>query len=180
MASRAVRVLMQKLVTGMQNNGESANGFTLIEILVVVLIIGITIGFALLAFGDFGSKRRILMSAEQFVNYVKFVQHQAIMETSTLGISVNQNNYQVLRFQAPSTWQTMPKKSIFHQQHFPDHAVVRFENTIQKNRNPQIIITPSGDMTAFKLYFNSTSEENITSVVGESNGAIALQLLTSP
>jgi len=180
MANQVEQELMRKLVIGMQNNRGNLHGFTLIEILVVVLIIGITIGFALLAFGDFGSNRRILMSAEQFVNYVKFVQHQSILETSTLGIRLNQNSYQVLRFEAPSNWQVMPKNSIFHQQQFPDSAIVYFENTTDKNGNPQIIINSSGDMTAFKLTVGSSKQAIITRIIGESNGAITLQFLKSP
>ena len=171
---------MLKLVTGMQSSRERSHGFTLIEILVVVLIIGITLGFALLAFGDFGSKRRIVMAAEQFVNYVKFVQQQAILETSTLGISLNKNNYQVLRFQTPTDWQVMPQKNIFREQHFPDNAVVSIETTTNRKGAPQIIINSSGDMTPFKLNISSERQINIASVIGKSNGTIAIQLLQAP
>lgn len=171
---------MLKLVTGMQNSRERSHGFTLIEILVVVLIIGITLGFALLAFGDFGSKRRIVMAAEQFVTYVKFVQQQAILETSTLGISLNKNNYQVLRFQAPTDWQVMPQKNIFREQHFPDNAVVNIETTTNSKEAPQIIINSSGDMTPFKLNISSERQINIAVVIGKNNGTIAIQLLQAP
>lgn len=178
MANQVAQISMQKLVTGMRSN--PSKGFTLIEILVVVLIIGITLGFALLAFGDFGSKRRIVMAAEQFVNYVKLVQQQAIVETSTLGISINQNSYQVLRFQTPSNWQLMPQKSIFHQQRFPDNAIVHIDQPAQIKGTPQIIINASGDMTAFKLNFGSAKDIDIATVVADHNGTVALQLATSP
>ena len=172
---------MPKLVTGMQNNKtQSCSGFTLIEILVVVLIIGITIGLALLSFGDFGGQRRIIMAAEQFINYVKLVEHQAILETSTLGIRLHQNTYQVLRFQSSTHWQDMPKKSIFHQQHFPSSAVLRFANKTTKIGNPQIIINASGDMTPFKLTIGSEKQLNIVNVIGKRNGTITLQPFKSP
>ncbi len=88
-------------------------GFTLIEILVVLFIIGITLGFAMLAFGDFGGKRRIIVAAEQFANYIKFIQQDAILETATLGIRMDQRGYQVFRFQPPQRWVPVPKKSVF-------------------------------------------------------------------
>ncbi len=166
---------MQKLVTGMKNNG----GFTLIEILVVLLIIGITLGFALLAFGDFGSNRRIVIAAEQFVNYVKFIQQEAIMQTSTLGIIFNQTGYHVIRFESGHHWQTMPNKNIFHQQRFPSNAVVRFENSSTKIGEPSIIINAAGDMTAFKLNFSSKNQMNIADVIGESDGTLALRVQDS-
>lgn len=167
---------MLKLVTGMQNK----RGFTLIEILVVLLIIGITLGFALLAFGDFGSKRRIVIAAEQFVNYVKFIQQEAILETSTLGISFDKNGYHVMRFQPPKNWQPMPTKGVFHQQRFPSNAVVHLEKSLNKMGEPQIIINAAGDMTTFKLNFGSNNQINIATVVGERDGTISLQVLNGP
>lgn len=146
----------------------------------VLLIMGITIGFALLAFGDFGSQRRIVMAAEQFINYVKFVQQQASLETSTLGINVNRNTYQVLRFHPPTSWQRMPQKGVFHEQHFPSNAIIRLESDRKNSVNPQIIINASGEMTAFTLNFSSTNQSNIANVVGEYDGTVSLQVLKSP
>jgi len=168
----AAPVSMLKLVTGMQTK----QGFTLIEILVVILIIGITLGFALLAFGDFGANRRIIVAAEQFVGYVKLVQQQAILETSTLGINFNKNGYQVMRFQTPASWQAMPQKSIFHTQYFPDSTVINLESNSKKSGNPQIIINSSGDMTAFTLHLGSAHQVDLATVVGTFDGNVSLQL----
>ncbi len=159
---------------------KNKQGFTLIEILVVLLIIGITLGFALLAFGDFGDKRRIVIAAEQFVNYVKFIQQEAILETGTLGISIDKNGYHAMRFQPPKNWQPMPAKGIFHQQHFPSNAVVHLENSLSESGTPQIIINSAGDMTAFKLIFSSNKQINVADVIGERDGTINLNVLNTP
>lgn len=159
---------------------KNKQGFTLIEILVVILIIGITLGFALLAFGDFGGKRRIVIAAEQFVNYVKFIQQEAILEMGTLGIVFDNNGYHVVRFQPPKSWQLMPSKGIFHQQRFPSNAIVHLESSLNKTGEPQIIINAAGDMTAFKLNFGSNKQNNIAYVIGERDGTIALQVLNTP
>lgn len=159
---------------------KASNGFTLIEILVVVLIIGITIGFALLAFGDFGNKRRIIMSAEHFMSYLELVEHQAILETSTFGVSLNQNGYQVFRFQAPSTWQTIPSRSIFRPRYFPENAMIRLEQTASKKGQPQIIIHSSGEITPFQLRFGLEKQPDIAIVKGNENGTIVLHMLGEP
>lgn len=175
---------MLKLVIGMQNNTRSlknnSNGFTLIEILVVIVIVGITLSFALLAFGDFGSQRRIRVAAEQFINYVNFVQQQAILETATLGIMFNQNTYQVVKFQPPKTWQAMPKKSVFHLQHFPSDAIIRLDSHSTINNTPSIIINASGDMSPFKLNVGSSKNNTIAVIRGESNGELVMQPVASP
>jgi len=169
---------MLRLVIGMQNSN-NAEGFTLIEILVVVLIIGITIGFALLAFGDFGGARRIVMSAEQFINYVKFIQHEAIIESNTLGISVNNNGYQVLRFNNKNKWQPLPNRSVFQFQKFPENSIVEFDKN-KKISNPAIIINASGDMNEFKLNFSSAKDKPIVYVYGKRNGKITLHYVNKP
>ena len=121
-------------------------GFSLIEILVVLFIIGITFGFALLSFGDFGEKRGIIVAAEQFTQYIKLVQQYAILETSTLRIQINQDGYQVLRFQPPKTWTPIASTPLFRLQHFPKGLIVN-----GGGRPVIIIVDASGDMTAFTL-----------------------------
>lgn len=168
---------IRTLVTGMRAN---RCGFTLIEILVVLLIIGITMGFALLAFGDFGSTRRIIVAAEHFKSYVKLVQQQAILETSTFGINFKTDGYQVLRFTPPASWTPMPIKSIFHRQHVVKDLVISIERTSSNRANPAIIINSAGDMNAFTIDFGSTKQTIITRIVGMPNGTILLKNVPKP
>ena len=167
---------MLKSVIGMQNKG----GFTLIEILVVVLIFGITLGFALLAFGDFGRTRQLIISAEQFINYIKFAEQQAILETSTLGIVVDVQGYQLVRLQSRTHWQSMPHKAIFHHQRFPSNAIVHLDNSVKGHGSPQIIINSSGDITAFTLNLGSDEQTNIVQVIGARNGDVSLKRIKAP
>ncbi len=157
---------------------KSNKGFTLIEILVVILIVGITLSFALMAFGDFGEKRRILISAEQFNQYVKLAQQQAILETTTLGIGIHKNGYQVMRLSPNAKWLPMSSNSIFHEQHFPKGSVINLQNNASSRNSPSIIINSSGDMTAFTMTFGSAKQPSIVSIIGEHNGA--LQTVKSP
>lgn len=158
---------MPKLEIGMSNK----KGFTLIEIMVVLLIIGITIGFALLAFGDFGAKRRAILASEQFVNFVKLVQQQAIMETSTLGIYVDDNSYQALRFDGSSRWQHFPAHSVFRKHAFPAQVTLQFKPKAALTKDPQIIINESGDMSAFTLAVLIQDDE-VAVIEGHHNGSL--------
>lgn len=93
-------------------------GFTLIEILIVLVIIGITFGFALISFGDFGEGRRVLFAAEQLVNTLQLAQQQAILETSTLGLRINNESYQILQLQNNSQWKPISNKGVFKVTYF--------------------------------------------------------------
>lgn len=161
---------MLRLVIGMQTD----RGFTLIEILVVVLIVGITLGFALLAFGDFGGSRRITVGAERFANYMRLVQQQAILESSTLGIRLTHEGYQVFRFQMPSSWEVLSKKKIFHLQHFSSNTIISLEKKGKKS-NPDIIINSSGDMTPFQLQFGDR-QHTLATVTATHDGQVLFKL----
>ncbi len=128
-------------------------GFTLIELLVVIFIVGITISFTLIAFGDFGEKRRIIVAAEQFGNNIKLAQQQAILDASTLGVHIDKSGYQILRFQA-NAWHPLPA-GVFHAQFFPKGLVINLHMGHLKPGRPAIIINSSGNTTAFQFDFGN-------------------------
>ena len=159
---------MQKSVTGMRKNNQ---GFTLIEILIVLVIIGITFGFALIAFGDFGESRRILFSVEQLVTTIRLAQQQAILESSTLGLSIDHSGYQFFQLQNNTQWKPISDKGVFKMTYFPQDTLL----TLKTNRRapagaPAIIISSTGDITPFSLKFGSTKENSIALLVGKHNG----------
>lgn len=152
-------------------------GFTLIEILVVLVIIGISLSFTLLAFGDFGAGRKAVVSAEQFSAYIKLVQQRAILEVNTLGINVNSEGYETFRFEKASTWQPMPKNSLFHWQSFPKNVLVTLKSAIRnRTKRPDIIINPSGDMSPFTIQFGTPAQPNLALLYGQHNGLLTLEL----
>ncbi len=167
MVKAAVLELTQKSVIGMRNN----RGFSLIEILVVMTIIGISFGFALLAFGDFGADKRIAMSAERFTHTLNLARHQAILDSSTLGIKFNGREYQIVRFTPPNQWQTISERGVFAKHSFPENSQIGFDSAYRKSKNlPDIIIHPSGDQTPFKLQLGSKKQFPVTSIQGMRNG----------
>jgi general secretion pathway protein H len=169
---------MRKLVIGMRSKPTKAllkqSGFTLIEILIVIVIVGITLTFALLSFGDFGGERRIIVAAEHFVNYVKLTQQQAILEAGTLGIKLQPTGYQVLRYSSDGLWNQMPDKSIYAYQSVPSNAKIEWKSTIKSNKSPNIVINASGDMSPFTVTFTKVNKQPIISVKGMHDGQLAI------
>ncbi|WP_082650380.1 type II secretion system minor pseudopilin GspH [Legionella parisiensis] len=152
---------------------KSNQGFTLIEILIVLVIIGITFGFALLAFGDFGEGRRILFSAEQLVNTLRLAQQQAILGTSTLGLRIDNNGYQVFQLYNNTQWKPISDKGVFKMTYFPQDTRIILKTTNSTPAGvPPIIISASGDMTPFTLSFGSKQDTNLALLIGKHNGEL--------
>jgi len=156
---------------------KSNQGFTLIEILIVLVIIGITFGFALIAFGDFGESRRVLFSAEQLANTLRLAQQQAILETGTLGLRIDNISYQVLQLNNNAQWKPISEKGVFKMTYFPQgtHITLKTNNATSIG-TPAIIISASGDMTPFTLNFG-IKQENLGSLIGKRNGELQLNLV---
>ncbi|CAM2799419.1 type II secretion system minor pseudopilin GspH [Legionella worsleiensis] len=161
---------MRRLVIGMTTN----RGFTLIEILIVIVILGITAGFALISFGDFGESKRIRFAAEQMANAIRLAQHQAILESSTMGLRIDSRSYQILKFQESGQWSPISNKGIFKINYFPKNAVITLKtgNKISGG-TPAIIINSSGDMTPFVIMFANIKEEMVTTLTGTHNGTLS-------
>lgn len=173
-------MLTLKLVTGMLDKMARKNnqGFTLIEMMIVLVIISITVSFAMLSFGDFGGKRRMRVNAEQFVHYVKLAQQQAVLETSTLGIAIDNNQYRLLRFSPLSNkWEPLNKSRLkprtFSEKVFLDSPAIP-----HKKNSPDIIVQASGDITPFKIDL-STTQTPMLSVIGNQQGEIVIKSVTS-
>lgn len=150
-------------------------GFTLIEILVVLLIMSISFGFAALSFGDFGASRKARITAEQFSDYVTFLEQQAILETTLFGIRLKTDGYQTLRFNGQA-WSTMPEKSIFHTRLFPNKVLAHIENhrPAQSSLNPDIWVDASGNLSPFVLHFGTQEKPNVVTLSSHHQGDVML------
>lgn len=143
-------------------------GFTLIEILVVIVIIGVTISFAMLSFGDFGTSRKAQIAAEQFVSYLKLIQHQAILTDETLGIRFDKDGYQSLRYDIERGWQLLNGSTIFQKQLYPAGIVVTAKPL--NMRGPAIIVNSSGEISEYRIDFGTSRNASVATVILKRNG----------
>jgi general secretion pathway protein H len=148
-------------------------GFTLIEILIVIVIIGITVGFALIAFGDFGASKKIMFSAEQLANNIRLAQQQAILESTTLGVRIDSNSYQILKFNNQSKWGAISNKGVFKVNYFPPKTVITLKtNNKPAQGAPAIVINSSGDITPFTISFSTNKEDVLTILTASHDGTL--------
>jgi general secretion pathway protein H len=168
------------MICNKEHRAEKKNkGFTLIELLVVIVIIGITVGFALITFGDFGESRRIVFAAEELENTLRLAQQQAILESSTLGMRIDNSSYQILKFQNDSKWHTPSNKNLFKIHYFPKSVVITLQSRFKTKKDlPSIIINSSGETNAFTLNVGTAKEHTVAVLRGKDNGELTFSTVT--
>lgn len=144
-------------------------GFTLIEILVVIFIIGITATMALLSFGDFGASRNARLTAENFSAYIKMLQQRALFEAGTLKVTFTNDGYETQRL-VENNWQAIPNR-LFRWRSFPKYIRVRLYNLPNKS----IILSSSGEISSFRLSFGTSSHPDMYILMNQNDNKLIIK-----
>ncbi len=172
-----------------------AKGFTLVEILLVVVIIGVMAGLALLALG--GNESRLLqLEASRLQQRLLLAQDEAGFRQQNLGLQIDSDGYEFLQYDEDNDqWLPLqdPKLSQ-HQFELPVNLRLELEGSpllIAPNREespggasqagigdqatqPNILLLASGENSAFSLVLSLKDDGS-----RQSNGQHPTQVLSS-
>ncbi len=149
--------------------------------MIIIVILAITITFALLAFGDFGQTRHIKAEAQHIASLIKLAEQQAILQPGVYGVRFSAHGYQFYRFvQDPQThrsdWHVIKRDRLFAYHNLGKAITLKINNG-QNNLNenhPQIIINNSGDITPFTLDIGKTNQPALFQLNAAANGDVNL------
>ncbi len=158
------------------------NGFTLIEIMVVIVIISVILSFAMLSVGDGGQARKLEQESQRLASLLTLASQEAIMQSKEMGISFNQNGYSfyVLR---EHKWQILTvRNDIFRSRILPLGMQVEIhvegEPIVldkEANNTPQLLLLSSGEFTPFTVTFIAESDITLRyQLTGTVTGAISI------
>lgn len=146
-------------------------GFTLIEILIVIVILSVTMTFAVLNFGDFGKAREARRTAEQLERVMRYLREDAILSTKIIRMTLTPENYRADEY---LSIKETPKQPL------PGFTSGRFANGLLVSlpaASPQkmiIIFQPSGALTPFKITIGTKKKPHLIQLTGQKNGKIRL------
>lgn len=171
-AGGAVAQERSHIVNPISQGMEKSSGFTLIEILIVMVIIGIITATTLFSIGDGGQKRRIEAAANTLQSALLLAQTQAILTSSVVGFQAKKHSYAFYLFTtAPdresqrlnAAWVRINNSTTLSRHTVPNSISLSLSvsdnlfKKIQDFKNddssdqPQVLILPSGGFTAFTL-----------------------------
>lgn len=102
----------------------ASRGFTLIELMVVMVIISVLIGLAVLSTGFASTSRELDSEAERLAGLIGVLTDEAVLDNREYGLRLERDAYQVLRYdEAKARWLPVARDS----HRLPEWAELTFE-----------------------------------------------------
>ena len=172
----------------------TSGGFTLVEILVVVVIIGIiTIG-ALLSMSFIGPDRELHTEGDRIADLMNYAQEQGELQTREMGLYCTDHSYKFLAFDARrNLWVPIDDDDALRTRTLPDalrlqlvvegRDVVLLSPTDEQKKKilpadlqPHIMIFSNGDLTSFKLTLARDGTDQTVTLVPDHQGKIKVRV----
>lgn len=178
-----------------------ARGFTLIEVLLVVLLMGLAATAVSLSMGGADPKRQLERTALQFIAATEMVLDETILSGQLIGIVVEDSSYRFVGYHE-GRWHALEQDRLLTERKmdggveieliidgFPlvqedeqqdswfDDDFIAKDDESKKSPTPQLLLFPSGEITAFEMSFisqNSLGEGIVVRVFGNSIGQLTL------
>ena len=168
----------------------SASGFTLIEILVVVVIIAVITAGAILSLSTVGHDRELETERDRLVSLLNYAREQAELQTRELGLYCTQDGYRFLAFDPlTNLWKDVTEDDALHRRELPSglrirlsveaHDVVLAQATDPAKKKvdpkdliPHVMIFSNGDLTSFSLTLEREGSERSVVLSPDDQGTI--------
>ena len=199
MAHPVVRVSLPILVPGILNNtkpyfslhnlsSSRVKGFTLLELLIVIVIVSILFSYATLSIRTTSPEELIKEEAQRLHRLIQLALEEAVLKNTEYGIEFAQNGYRFLHYQG-NQWQAIDDK-LLRQRELPNEmeielAVEQLDIVIgespasndeeiddeKKKPKPQVFLLSSEEITPeFSARFTLEGVESSYIVVGTADG----------
>ena len=155
---------------------KSQRGFTLLELLVTLVIVGILITFVAVSFTTNSYKHEIRAEANRLAQRIELARRVATTHNETWGLSISTSGYRFLKFDPSNEEWIESEERLFQSYDLPMHISLEFDGNLDipalidkyNEHEPEMVIVPGGEMTPFVL--NCQHEHSDQTRVLESDG----------
>jgi general secretion pathway protein H len=172
-----------------------SKGFTLIEILVVVVIMAVVISLAVLSLGVTGRDAQLDEESRRIQGLIGLLHERALLEGRDFGMNIEPNAYEFLVYvPAHDRWEKMKQDQEFRHRELPKGLSFQLQldsqtvvlKPVDKDLKtdqlptPQIAIAASGEGTPFRLTLQRAETHAKASVAGDALGKVSLESSDKP
>ncbi len=166
------------------------SGFSLLELLVVVVIVGIMAGVAVFSIGAIGQETPAETEARRLTALMQLVSEEALVQGRDFGLEIFSDGYRFLSWDPDSRlWVVPAGDELLRARSFPEdlqvglvvegQEVALFEEGGRREDRqdqvaPQVAISAGGEFTPFELYLAEAFEPSAWLLTGEADGSLEL------
>ncbi len=157
-------------------------GFTLLEILVVLIIVGLLASLAVFTFGGSSQQRELKNEVRDLYLLMQTASEQAVLNNRELGVRVAEEGYQFVAYEDDSGDWASSGERLFQPGSFPEWMVVtKFIesdaprlSTAEDELLPDVVFFSSGETTPFEIEFTIGNDSDYLHILA-SDGVSALE-----
>lgn len=184
---------MTTSVTGICNK-KPGSGFTLLEVLVVIFIVGIMLGALMLSLQDRPEGEQARREAQRIKALVDLAREEAILNTAILGIRFDHTSYQFMQLTG-NKWALLDDR-ILRKRELDETLNLEFEQVEdaepikideskkdkddedeeeEEEEPPQVAIYPTGELTPFRLIVETVGSPLAVSIEARTSGKLTIE-----
>lgn len=156
-----------------------SSGFTLLEVLVVVALISIIVGFVVLSIGDGGKTQLLEQNAKRLASLLKLVSEEAILTNQEFALAVTEEGYE-FQILDGKDWAAIADDPILRARQLESGmrialSIDNIEIDLQAQDDKQpdrLFLLSSGEMTPFEITLKDDASGTYFNVIGAANGQL--------
>ncbi len=160
-----------------------AGGFTLVEILVVVVIIGVLSAGLLLSVSLTGRDRDLERESDRLLALLNYAREQSELQTREYGVILQDDSYEFVSYDVHrGTWRSIFEDDALRARKLPDgldlklmidtRPVVLKKPEDVKDKTPQVMIFSSGELTQFEVTMEREGGVHSVTILPDEKGNI--------
>ena len=159
-------------------------GFTLIEIMVVLIIIGVVLSFVTLSVGNGRQTQQLQQEAQRLASLLTLASQEAILQAKEFGVAFTPEGYRFYEWQGQTKWYALNNDDLFYPRTLPPAISLAFYfaneplQLEEKANQPQLLLLSSGEFTPFEIrLITKSNTQGYYQLTGNIIGHINIQAI---